>query len=131
MLPVGENGPFTLAVPPPDVLTGVVVVIGVVEAVEAGDVGELPPHPTICEAAQSRSNIENFRMVCLLNPLQQLGLSESLECWGRYALKRNFDRESDNVIWISSLVREAGRRNGSWSESFGASEVRERAMGKE
>lgn len=66
-LPVTANGPFTLvAVPPPDVLTGVVVVIGVVEVDDAGDIGELPLHPTISEAAQSRSDIENVRMVCLL-----------------------------------------------------------------
>jgi len=67
MLPVRENGPFTLvAVPPPAVLTGAAVVIGVVEVDDAGDVGEVPPHATISEAAQSRSDIENVRMVCLL-----------------------------------------------------------------
>jgi hypothetical protein len=63
MLPVGENGPFTLVVPvppPPPVL------IVVVEAGGAGDVVERPPHATISEAAQNRSDIENVRMVCLL-----------------------------------------------------------------
>jgi hypothetical protein len=64
MLPVGENGPFTLGpVPPPVVLVGVVETG---DAGDVGDVGELLPHATISEAAQSRSDIENVRMVCLL-----------------------------------------------------------------
>jgi hypothetical protein len=62
MLPIGNIGPFTLVplpLPPP-------VPPVVVEPGDAGNIGELPLQPTISKAAQSRSNIENFRIVCLL-----------------------------------------------------------------